>query len=803
METEYIIKHAELLRKNAAECTVLLKKDGQFPLEKPCKIAVFGNGARRTVKGGEGSGDVNCIRYATCESALEESGFTVTTKAWLDSYDELREKHHAEWVESIKKRAETNGTSLFVESFGAIEEECDYNFSLEGDGEACIYVLSRKSGEGHDRKFEKGDVLLTDTEIRDILALNERFEKFMLVLNVGGVVDLSPVLGVKNILLLSQLGVVTGEVFADILLGKSVPSGKLAATWARSCDYQTIGEFGDNDDTRYKEGVYVGYRYFDTVGKEPLFPFGYGLSFTDFSCGVSKIANEKSKITVCVNVKNTGKYAGKETVEIYVSSPSGKIDKPYQALAAFKKTKLLAAGEAETLEISFDLKELASYDEAAAHFVLEKGAYAVRVGSSCRNTTVAGVVELTESVVTEKVKNALGKPDFVDAVLACGSREKLPKPFAELSSKDFATVEHDYVIDEHIDEKIKLLPDDKLINMVIGAYLPAEKLSVLGASACHVCGASGETNNYVHDVTDGKYLVLADGPAGLRITAEYIVNEQGMRPVNRRLTGILEFLTKEQQDYILSVGKNAKEEDIIRQNTTAIPIGMAIAQSWNDEIACLCGNIVGTECEIFKCHFWLAPAMNIYRSILCGRNFEYYSEDPLITGKIAAGIVRGVQKHKNIGCTIKHFCANNQETNRYNNNSIVSERAMREIYLKGFEICVKESAPKAVMTSYNLLNGEHTSQRKDLLDGILRGEWGYKGFVMTDWITTGAMFDPKSKHPGVYTHKIINAGNDLMTPGNEVDFQDLSKALEEGRITRTQLMICATRVYEAIMENNK
>ncbi len=339
--------------------------------------------------------------------------------------------------------------------------------------------------------------------------------------------------------------------------------------------------------------------------------------------------------------------------------------------------------------------------------------------------------------------------------------------------------------------------------MCIGAYLPKSKLSVLGSSACHICGASGETSNYVYDVTDGKYLVLADGPAGLRISPRYINTENGPRIVYDHFEGIMEFLPESMRQGIYTLESIEDKSKLIYQYTTAIPIGTAIAQSWDSEFAELCGDIVGEECEIHKCHFWLAPAMNIQRSILCGRNFEYYSEDPLITGKTAAGIVRGVQKHKNIGCTIKHFAANNQEWNRYNNNSIVSERAMREIYLKGFEICVKESTPKAVMTSYNLLNGEHTSQRADLLDGILRGEWGYKGFVMTDWISTGASFESKSKHPGIYTHKIINAGNDLMTPGGDPDFEDLTNALKDGRITRTQIEICATRVYEAIMENNK
>ena len=799
--TGHIEKHKQMLINNAAECVVLLKKDGKFPLEKPCGIALFGNGARHTIKGGTGSGDVNCITYNSIEAALENAGYTVTTKAWLDGYEVERNVFHEEWKQSLLKKAEK--TSVFVAAFGAIEGEHDYDLSTDYNGDACLYVLSRNSGEGNDRAVEKGSIYLTDTEIKDILSLNERFERFMLVLNVGGVVDLSPVTDVKNILLLSQLGVVTGDVFVEILSGRQSPSGKLTTTWAKYSAYQTIGDFGDRDDTRYKEGVYVGYRYFDTAAVTPIYPFGYGLSFTEFEIKDLSVANEKSKITVTATVKNTGKAFGKETVQVYVSSPMGDIAKPYQALAAFKKTEQLEPNSEQKVEITFDLGGISTFDEKNAQFVLEKGDYIVRVGNSSSNTVVAGVLNLSETVVTEKVKNSLGSPDFTDAVIPFDYKDDLSNvPTIKLTPSDFVLVTHDYAIDEHINPIIKGLTDEKLIHMCIGAYLPKAKLSVLGSSACHVCGASGETSNYVHDVTNGKWLVLADGPAGLRISSKYIATPELNKTIHEKIEGLFEFLPAEMQASMKAIPEGYTEDDIIRQDTTAIPVGTAIAQSWNEDFARLCGDIVGAECEIFKCHFWLAPAMNIHRSILCGRNFEYFSEDPFITGKIASGIIKGLQSHKNIGATIKHFCANNQEINRYNNNSVASERALREIYLKGFEICVKESAPKAVMTSYNLLNGVHTSERKDLLDGILRGEWGYKGFVMTDWITTGNTFDKSSKHDGVYASNIINAGNDIVTPGGDADFEDLEKALASGKVTREQLEICATRIYEAIMENN-
>ena len=799
---EYIEQHKSILRANAAECAVLLKKDGNFPLAKPCNVALYGNGARNTIKGGTGSGDVNCVQFNSCEQALENSGFSVTSKAWLDAYDAMRISTHDAWMDGLKKKAEAEGVSLFVVAFGAIENEYDYNIPLNDKAEACIYVLARTSGEGNDRAAEKGNILLTDTEVRDILALNEKFDNFMLVLNVGGVVDLTPVKTVKNILLLSQLGVVTGDVLSDIVLGKANPSGKLSTTWASYSDYQKIGEFGNLDDTRYKEGIYVGYRYFDTIGIEPLYPFGFGLSYTDFTVTAVSAKNVKSEISVDVRVKNVGRRTGKETVQLYVTCPKGELDKPYQTLGAFAKTKELKAGEEQILTLTFDLNGVASYCEKRASFVLENGKYIIRVGNSSKNTEIAAVVCLDKKVITEKVKNALGKPDFADTVLNYASENDITHATViKLHEEDFVTVEHDYIIDKHINPAVKELSDEQLTHLCIGAYLPKAKLSVLGSSACHVCGASGETSNYVLDITDGKYLTFVDGPAGLRIASKCVNTPSGVQAVHDKIDGLLAFLPKEALHGINTV-ENTPESEIIYQQTTAIPIGTAIAQSWNPEFAEICGDIVGAECEIFKCHFWLAPAMNIHRDIRCGRNFEYYSEDPVITGKIAAGIVRGLQRHKNIGATVKHFCANNQEHNRYNSNSIVSERALREIYLKGFEICIKEVEPKSVMTSYNLLNGEHTSQRTDLMDGILRGEWNYKGFVMTDWITTGHCFNSKSKHPGVYAHKIINAGNDIVCPGGDADFDDLSEALRKGKITRAQLEICATRIYEAIMANN-
>lgn len=798
--TKHEETHNALLRKAAAECPVLLKKDGSFPLAAPCRIALYGNGARHTLKGGTGSGGVNSRFYITAEEGLERAAFTVTTKKWLDAYDAVKAGWHADFIEGIKRRAAEEGVSPFVVGFGAIERERDYELPMDAEGDAAVYVLARVSGEGNDRSPVPGDVLLTKTEVRDILTAAERYPKFMLVLNVGGVVDLSPVADkVPNILILSQLGVVTGDVLADLLLGKAVPSGKLTTTWAAPSGYCDLIDFGDRDETRYREGIYVGYRWFDTVKKAPLYPFGYGLSYTGFSISFGGISHDGDKITVTARVRNTGTYAGKEVVQLYVSAPQGRLGKPYQALAAFQKTKLLAPGEETSAALTFSLSDLASYDEAAAEYVLEKGSYALRLGASSRDTQLCAGVVLDEDAVVKKVKNCLGSTDFEDVRYPLEDASVEGLPVVRLTRSDLPCKETDYRRSDPVHPLAKTLPDEALCYLCVGAYDPKVQSGVIGSSAVHVCGAAGETTNHLAQYLGDRHVVMADGPAGLRISRQYIVTENGLAPVIKELPdGIGEFASPEILAYVKKAYEAASQHEIHEQFTTAIPIATAIAQSWNVGLAELCGDIVGAEMEIFHIHLWLAPAMNIHRSILCGRNFEYYSEDPLLSGAMAAGVTRGVQKHPRCGTTVKHFAANNQETNRYNSNSIVSERALREIYLRGFEYCIRESDPAALMTSYNLINGTHTSESRGLVTDILRSEWGYAHFVMTDWIGTGYVYDRRSKYPPVYTSDIVKAGNDITMAGGQGDYDDLLNAVRSGKVTREELLVCASRILYAI-----
>ncbi len=791
---DYEKKHLEILRPLLAECTVLLKSNGDFPLEAPGKIAVYGSGARKTIKGGTGSGEVNGRVFVNVEQGLNDAGFTVTSGKWLDSYENAKVEAHKAWLKELRAKAKKAHKNVIMMAMGAVETEPEYSFPLDAEGDVAIYVLSRNSGEGNDRVVEKGDVLLTDTETRDIKILNDKYAKFMLVLNVGGPVDLSTVSDVKNILVLSQLGVETGGALADILLGKENPSGKLTTTWSAWKDYKEI-EFGDPDDTHYTEGVYVGYRYFDSVGKKALFPFGYGSSYTTFSLAGSSVSVDGSKVTVKTTVTNTGSMAGKEVVQVYVSVPAGKLDQPYQTLAAFVKTSKLAAGSSEEVCASFDLSDIASYSETDASWILEAGKYVVRVGNSSVCTTPCAVLELAETISVLKAKNVLGKSEFAaDWKPENPAAVEIPAdvPVISIASDVITTTSVAYDSEYPVDDEIKALTDEEVALLNTGNFHGAKgALSAIGEASTIVAGAAGEISR----VRDFPASVMADGPAGLRLAQKYYTDAKGSHSLgsplpesmSELLGGFLGFILKQMTP------KAPKNAEVKSQWCTAIPIGTAIASSWNTELAEACGDIVGDECERMNVNYWLAPALNIHRSILCGRNFEYFSEDPLIAGRFAGAITAGVQKHKGCGTTIKHYAANNQETNRYGNNAHVSERAMREIYLRGFGICVRETQPKSVMTSYNLLNGIHTSENRGLIEDILRSEFGFKGVVMTDWVIS-MMVDKKAKYRSPDSALVAAAGNDLMMPGNYGNWQQTLKGLKEGKVTRKQLDINATRV---------
>lgn len=792
---EYERRHLAMLRTGLASCTVLLQTDGSFPLEEPEKLALYGSGARHTVKGGTGSGEVNGRFFTTVEQGLRYARFQITTDAWLDAYDAERIKAEKVFRQRMRQEAKSHRQQVMVYAMGRIMPEPEYQIPLDGEGDTAIYVLSRNSGEGCDRETVPGDILLTETEQRDILTLNERYRRFMLVLNVGCPVDLSPVREVKNILLLGQLGTETGAVLADILLGKAYPSGKLTTTWSRWEDYAHLGGECCQDDTEYREGIYIGYRFFDTVGRKPLYPFGHGLSFTSFSCRTDSVSLKNSAVRICTTVTNTGIHPGREVVQVYLSAPAGSLDKPYQELAAFAKTRELSPGEAECLTLCFDLRDHASYNEQNECYVLEKGDYILRIGTSSAETVPAAVLRLGNDQIVLWAAKVCGEPGFADW------RPELPQTYpvpADIPVFDVGDFGPAPVVSEPeytVDPAVQTLTDEELCKLSVGAFDPKAGLaSIIGTASLSVPGAAGETCDVL-----GKFgcspLVMADGPAGLRLSKNYYRDEKGFHVLGSTMPESIAAYLPAPVRWLLGRPPKLKPgTKVEHQYATAIPIGTSIAQSWDTAFAEICGDVVGGEMERFGVRLWLAPALNIHRNIRCGRNFEYYSEDPVVSGKFAAAMTRGVQRHPACGVTIKHYAANNQETNRYNSNSLVSERALRELYLRGFGICIRESAPAALMTSYNLVNGTHTSQHKGLLVDILRHEYGFEGVVMTDWVTGGSVLSKNAKYAVPNAGQVAACGGDLFMPGCQKDLDEVKEELKSGRLTREQLLINATRI---------
>ncbi len=824
-------EHTALVRRLAGQCAVLLENDGTLPLAGPGRIALFGNGARQTVRGGTGSGDVNVRQAVNIAQGLENAGFEVVTGPWLDRQDAHHAQAKADYAAWVPAYAKEKDMSEFLVVFS-------YPFQIPApvaiapedmrQADAAVYVISRTSGEGADRFARRGDYLLYDEEREQLTALGAAYEKLIVVLNVGGVMDLSElhtIPGVSAVLLLGQLGSVGGDALADLLLGKTDPSGRLTDTWAkRYADYPAAATFSHNDgdvnDEYYAEGVFVGYRYFDSFGVEPLYPFGYGLSYTSFSLSAGTVTADGGTVAVPVTVRNTGARPGREVVQLYVSAPAGSLPKPYQALTAFQKTGLLAPSGSETVCLRFSMADLASYSEDKAAWILEAGEYVLRVGASSRNTAAVAALVLPETVVTAQAKNLFaGAGDLTELTPPAAGRPIDPAlPRVAIDPRSIPTGTFSYQGPRKpyaapgagtltaadvkagrctVEELTAQLTVEEMATLCVGTL--RFDSSIVGNASQTVPGAAGDTSPILLQSRGVKPIVMADGPAGLRLQPVFKADKAGNILPGGKVMG----------DMILPFDPQYDEtnSDTYYQYCTAIPIGWSLAMSWDPAMLVEAGSVVGEEMELFGVDLWLAPALNIHRDPLCGRNFEYYSEDPLVAGLAAAAITRGVQRHPGKGVTIKHFAANSQEDNRYFTNSHISERAIREIYLRGFEIAVRQAQPLAVMTSYNLLNGIHTANHYDLLQAVCRDEWGYRGVVMTDWFTSQRMPNLTGKaeppYPISASTGCVYAGNDIQMPGCQGNVDDIVRAVTTGesidgyRLTLADLQFCAANVIRA------
>ncbi len=790
----------------ACEGVVLLKNDGALPFASK-KVALYGPGASMTIKGGTGSGEVNERHSVTILEGLRNRGFTVTTENWIADFEKFYAE--AEAAYKVEKRRRLNLLKpnfimqmLFDNFRTPAGPVITQDYVNKSDTDSCIYVLSRQAGEGGDRKAEPGDYLLTGEEVAAIRTCAASYEKFVLVINCGSSMDLSvldEIPGINAILYICQLGTEGGSAVADILSGDVNPSGKLADTWAKTYgDIPFAMEYGalngDLENEYYHEGIYVGYRYFDSFGMEPRYPFGFGLSYTDFTIKCAEIRAEGTVVHLKAAVTNTGLRSGKQVAQLYVSSPEEGLVKEYQSLAAFAKTAELGPGETELLELSFDLRELASYREADSAFVLDAGDYVLRLGDSSRDTEPVAVLNLAREVVVSRhtgICHLFERTPLKELQAPARAREVLCPHLPRLTLDEDAFVPTAYTYEQlplYPDDRtrafVEKLTDEEMADIVVGIGMFG------GEKKFDLPGSVGNTTSKFWDRGLAN-VALCDGPAGLRIQKHSTVDKKGrIKPVEMAMSvfnAAPGFVKK------LMTGDPKKEESLY-QFTTAFPVTAALAQSWNAPLLEEVGRAVYREMKEYGCTYWLAPAVNIHRNPLCGRNFEYYSEDPRLTGYLAAAITRGVQSEPGFYVTVKHFACNNQEDNRNFVSSNVSERALREIYLRAFEYPIRHGGAKAVMTSYNRVNGVYSPNSHDLCTKVLRNEWGFDGVVMTDWFSTN-----KGQASSALA---IAAGNDLIMPGGGSFKKDILTGLKEGRLKREDLIRCCANVVRSILDSD-
>ncbi len=751
-------EHIQLSKEAAKEGMVLLKNEAHvLPLKKGAKVALFGKATFDYVKGGGGSGDVTVAYTRNLYEGFREVQDCVSV------YEELADFYR----ENV---AGQYAQGIIPGQTGEPEVPAELLKKARAFTDTAVISICRFSGEGWDRDERDFELTAEEQAVVDVVCAT--FDKVIAVMNVGGMMATDWFIEnprIQSVLLAWQGGIEGGSAAAELLVGKGNPCGKLSDTFAKKLeDYSSSHNFHESEDyVDYTEDVYVGYRYFETfphAAARVNYPFGFGLSYTSFLLGRPQVEQWGEKFRVRVEVCNTGNLPGKEVVQVYVSAPGGKLGKPAKELIAFRKTRLLNPGETQTVVLPFKKSDLASYDDlgkvAKSAYVLEKGEYHFHIGTSVRDTVEDNfVLLLKEDEVVEQLSAKIVPTQLKKRLLSDGSYEELP--LGEPVDTDANVLERvdmwsidgytpvvkfrDHRVAWHVDEskrKFMEVAKGTLSMEDFMAQLTDEELAELlgGQPNTGVANVYGYGNIPEYGVPN---IMTADGPAGLRILPE---------------CGVC---------------------------TTAWPCSTMLACTWNPELVEAVGAAASLELKENNIGVWLAPAVNIHRSPLCGRNFEYYSEDPYLTGKLAAAMVKGIQSN-HIAATVKHFALNNKETNRKNSDSRISERAAREIYLKAFEIIVKEAQPWSIMSSYNIINGYRASECRELLEDILRGEWGFEGMVTTDWWTGGEHY------------KETKAGNDVkMGCGYS---ERLMAALEKGALTRRDMEICAKRILELILK---
>ena len=757
-------KHLAISKEAAIEGTVLLKNDGILPLQKGEKICLFGRGAGEFIFGGGGSGNV----LSDVRISLADALRAAAKKGEIRLFEPLITEAEAAVKEIMKEgnklpRAERRYWNTYRDLDPLPISEKTYKEAVDFGGVAVLSIL-RYSTEGTvdgDRKPGVGGFELFPSEIELCEKLGRDFKSVIVIFTVCGMLATKPFL--ENPKVGAMLypvfgGSFAGEALVDILMGKNYPSGHLQDTLAEHIeDYPSTATYNESDTyVRYEEDIFVGYRYFETFCPEKVvFPYGFGLSYTTYDIKCLKAELEKNTVKVEVSVKNTGSFRGKEVVQLYLSAPQGKLGKAAKVLTAFAKTKELQPGDEQKLTLTFDLRSFGSFDDLGkiekSAFVLEKGEYKVLLGTNVRDCAPVLTFEKKEDEILRRLRSYLAPTTLEKRLTASGEYEALPKAEIPATPRRGAPLkakkpEVDFSLDtalrtDRVEEFIASLSDREMTDMLYGH--PAVNATQTGYIGPMLPVRNKEGWRDEHQIPP---VPTSDGPAGCRTHAD---------------------------------------SDVY---TTYFPSGNTLSQTWNLRIAEKIGKTAALEVKENNSGIWLAPGMNIHRSPLCGRNFEYYSEDPFATGMFAAAMVKGVQSQK-IAATVKHFCCNNKEINRKMSDSRVSERALREIYLRGFEIAVKKASPWCIMTSYNMVNGRRCSASWELIRGVLKGEWKYPGLVMTDWWTYAHFEDELAagsdvKMPVKFTESM---------PGSPTDF-DIVQRMEEGHISRNAVYDAVRRI---------
>lgn len=762
-----------LCKMAAAEGTVLLQNgDNLLPLNKGTHLAVFGRMQTAYYRSGTGSGGGVRLKEIPCIlNSLRANDDLILDEDLINIY--------TEWV---KENPFDDGGGVW-----AGEPWCQKEMPLDlevvknaaSKNDVALVIIGRTAGEDHDNADEKGSYRLTDDEEQMLDLVCGNFEKVVVALNVGNPIDLTfmdKYDNIKSVLYIWQGGMEGANAFAEILSGKMYPSGKLSDTQVLSLDeHPTSNSFGNTGKIIYDDDIYVGYRYFETFAKENVrYPFGYGLSYTEFDTSYSGDI-DGDFITITANVKNTGNFCGKEIIEVYFEAPDSDMGSPSRQLVGFAKTKELAPEESEELTIRFPINQMSAFDDTGVTgnkscYVLLKGDYQIFAGADVRSAKCIFTYNVPSVMVTEQLSSAMAPYINLEVIKAekkndnyvIGHRsikgeaarvEEFKTDFAELPFSGDKNIKLSDVYDgKHgLAEFVAQLNDTELAALVCGEGICSPKVTAGAAGA--IGGLTESLSNYGIPAC-----CVADGPSGIKISKEY--------------------------------------------ETTLTPNGTMLACTWNTEIVKQLFEVIGGELEKYDVDSLLGPGLNIHRSPLCGRNFEYFSEDPYLSGKMGAYITKGIAEHGTYS-TIKHLCCNNQEKRRSDYDVTVTERALREIYLKPFEIAIKEGENVLIMTSYNSVNGFWSASNYDLTKKILRDEWGFNNIVMTDW---WAKCNVKQGDWGS-TNRLdvmVRSQNDLymVCPDVLVKSGSILSGLEKGIITRGQLQYACIRVLEWILKTN-